>query len=137
MAKKKTSSITIFELIWYLLCGLVCAWGSTYSILGVIAKYSDIKALSKFDDSFEKLFGLNLFFWGLIIIAISVVAAIIVLLIYAKKFDRATERERRRSIRLGALRKKNKVVADQEPEIVEEEAEEQLEESAPAEEIVV
>ena len=64
-------------------------------------------------------------------------AAIIVLLIYAKKFDRATERERRRSIRLGALRKKNKVVADQEPEIVEEEAEEQLEESAPAEEIVV
>lgn len=141
MAKKKLP-ITIFEFVWYLICGLVVVWGATYSVLGVVAKYSDVEPLEEFDASFEKLFGLNLFFWGLLIIAIAVVAAVVVLLVNAKKFDRASEREQRRSARLSALRKENnKVVAEQEPVevFVTEElpVEEVLPEETPVEEVAI
>lgn len=109
MAKKKLQ-ITIFEIVWYILCAAVCAWGFTYSVLGLVAKYGDIGILENFDNSIKELFGLNLYFWGLIIMAIAAVAAVVVLLVYGKKFDRVVEREQRRSARLGALKKESAVV---------------------------
>ena len=46
------------------------------------------------------------------------------MLIFAKTFDRATEREQRRSARLNALKKDDeKVVAEQPAEVVEPKAE--------------
>ena len=42
--------------------------------------------------------------------AIAAVAAVVVLLVYGKKFDRVVEREQRRSARLGALKKESAVV---------------------------
>lgn len=116
MAKKKLQ-ITIFEIVWYILCAAVCAWGFTYSVLGLVAKYGDIGILENFDNSIKELFGLNLYFWGLIIMAIAAVAAVVVLLVYGKKFDRVVEREQRRSARLGALKKESAVV-DVQPAIV-------------------
>ena len=119
MANKKKLPISIFEIVWYTRCAGVILWGLTYVVLGIITKYNDIDALTEFNQNFTKLFGLGIYFWGLIIIAIAVVAAVVVLLFFAKIFDRASEREQRRSARLSALKKEEKVVDEQKPEVVE------------------
>ena len=117
---KKNRKVSIFELVWYILCGLVILWGCTYVVLSLVNKYNDLKGLNDFASKFEKTFGLSLYFWGLIIIAIAVIAAVIVMIIYAKTFDKAADREQRRSARLSGLKKEEKVVAEQKPEVVEE-----------------
>ena len=124
MAKKNKLPVSIFELVWYPICALIILWGLTYVVLGLVTKYNNINALTEFDTNFTKQFGLSLYFWGLLIIAIGVVAGVVVMLIFAKTFDRATEREQRRSARLNALKKEEeKVVAEQQPEVVEAKAE--------------
>ena len=116
MANKKKLPVSIVELVWYPICALVILWGLTYVILGLVAKYNkDMTALGTFNTDFQKLFGLNLYFWGLIIIAIGVVAGVVVMLFFAKVFDRATEREQRRSARLNAIRKEEDKVVDTQP----------------------
>ncbi len=137
---KKNKKVSIFEVIWYLICGLVILWGITYVALSLIDKYNDLADLHKFATKFESAFKLSLYFWGLIIIAIGAVAAVVVMIIFAKTFDRAADREQRRSARLSGLNKKeDKVVAEQKPEVVEEKPEEQpkVEEPAPVEEVPV
>ena len=120
---KKNRKVSIFEIVWYLICALVILWGITYVALALINKYNDLKDLDKFATKFKSLFGLELYFWGLIIIAIGAVAAVVVMIIFAKTFDRAADREQRRSARLSGLNKKEeKVVAEQKPEVVEEPA---------------
>ena len=119
MAKKNKLPVSIVELIWYPICALVILWGLTYVVLGLVTKYNDISALTTFDANFKKLFGLNLYFWGLLIIVIGVAAGVVVMLFFAKRFDRATEREQRRSARLNALKKEEKVVSEQQAEVVE------------------
>lgn len=119
MAKKNKLPVSIIELVWYPICALVILWGLTYVVLGLVTKYNNINALTEFDANFKKLFGLNLYFWGLIIVVIGAVAAVVVMLFFAKTFDRASEREQRRSARLNALKKEEKVVAEQQPEVVE------------------
>ena len=124
MAKKNKLPVSIFELVWYPICALVILWGLTYVILGLVTKYNNISALTEFNANFTKQFGLSLYFWGLIIVVIGVVAGVAVMLIFAKTFDRATEREQRRSARLNALKKDDeKVVAEQPAEVVEPKAE--------------
>lgn len=127
---KKNRKVSIFEIVWYLLCGLVILWGCTYVVLSLVNKYNELKGLDEFASNFEKTFGLSLYFWGLIIIAIGVVAGVTVMIIYAKTFDRAADREQRRSARLSALKKEEPVVATQQAEVVEEPAPQ----PAPAEE---
>ena len=120
MAKKNKLPVSIFELVWYPICALVILWGLTYVVLGLVTKYNNITALTEFNTNFKKLFGLNLYFWGLIITAIGAVAGVVVMLFYAKTFDRASEREQRRNARLNALKKdEEKVVSEQQPEVVE------------------
>ena len=124
MAKKNKLPVSIFELVWYPICALVILWGLTYVVLGLVTKYNNISALTEFNTNFTKQFGLSLYFWGLIIVVIGVVAGVAVMLIFAKTFDRATEREQRRSARLNALKKDDeKVVAEQPAEVVEPKAE--------------
>ena len=123
MASKKKLPVSIVELVWYPICALVILWGITYVVLGLVTKYNNISALTEFDANFTKTFGLNLYFWGLIIIAIAVVAAVVVMLFYAKRFDRASEREQRRSARLNALKKEERVVDTQAAEVSEPKAE--------------
>ena len=124
MASKKKLPVSIFELVWYPICALVILWGLTYVILGLVTKYNNISALTEFNTNFTKQFGLSLYFWGLIIVVIGVVAGVAVMLIFAKTFDRATKREQRRSARLNALKKDDeKVVAEQPAEVVEPKAE--------------
>lgn len=121
MAKKKLP-LSIFEIVWYSICALVIIWGLTYVILSLVDKYNDLTSLHSFALDFKKTFGLALYFWGLIIIGIGVVAGVVVLIIYAKTFDRAADREQRRSARLSALKKEEPVVSTQQAEVVEEPA---------------
>ena len=138
MAKKKLP-LSIFEIVWYSICVLVMVWGLVYVILALIDGANNLTDLHKFMGNFKKTFGLSMYFWGLIIFAIGVVAGVTVMIIYAKTFDKAADREQRRSARLSALNKKeDKVVAEQQPEVVgkpaEEPKEEPAEEPAPVEE---
>ena len=122
MAKKKLP-ISLFEIVWYIICALVIIWGLTYVVLSLINKYNDLTNLDKFAVSFKKTFGLSLYFWGLIIMAIGAVSGVVVMIIFAKTYDKAMDREQRRSARLNALKKEDdKVVAEQEPEVANEPA---------------
>ena len=145
MAKKKLP-VSIFEIVWYIICALVIIWGLTYVVLSLINKYNDLTNLNKFAVSFKKTFGLSLYFWGLIIMAIGAVAGVAVMIVFAKTYDKAADREQRRSARLNALKKEEKVADQQQPEVVDEPApaveekaeeqpvqEEQVEEPAPEE----
>ena len=133
---KKNAKISIFEIVWYTICVLVILWGITYVVLSLINKYNDLSSLEKFAADFKKTFGLELYFWGLIIAAIGAVAMSAVMIIFAKTFDRAADREQRRSARLNAIKKDQeaKVVAEQKAEVVEEpKQEEQPKVEEPAE----
>ena len=135
MAKKKLP-LSLFEIIWYSICILVMIWGLVYVILGLIDGANDLTSLHKFMADFKKTFGLSMYFWGLIICAIGVVAGVAVMIIYAKTFDKAADREQRRSARLsGIVKKEEKVVAEQEPEVVEEKPVEQPKEEPAPEEV--
>ena len=113
MAKKKLP-ISIFEMIWYPICIAVILWGLTYVVLGLVNHYNDFTSLGAFCRDFKTHFKLDIYFWGLIIIAIGVVAGVVVCLFFAKTFDKAADREQRRSARLNALKKEEKVVDTQE-----------------------
>ena len=121
MAKKKLP-LSIFEIVWYSICVLVMIWGLVYVILALIDGANDLTDLHKFMGNFKKTFGLDMYFWGLIIIAIGVVAGVTVMILFAKTFDKAADREQRRSARLSALKKEEKVVDEQQPELVNEPA---------------
>ena len=124
MAKKKLP-LSLFEIVWYAICVLVMIWGLVYVILALIDGANDLTSLHKFMGKFQKTFGLSMYFWGLIIFGIGVVAGVTVMIIYAKTFDKAADREQRRSARLSAINKKeDKVVDEQQPEVVEEPKEE-------------
>ena len=113
MAKKKLP-VSLFELVWYPICVAVILWGLTYVVLGLVNQFNDFKTLNSFCVDFKNTFKLDLYFWGLIIIAIGVVAGVVVCLFFAKTFDKAADREQRRSARLNALKKEEKVVDSQE-----------------------
>ena len=115
MAKKKLP-VSLFELVWYPICIAVILWGITYVVLGLVNQFNDFSSLNSFANDFKGNFKLDLYFWGLIIIAIGVVAAVVVMLVFAKTYDRAADREQRRSARLNALKKEEKVVDEQQPE---------------------
>ena len=113
MAKKKLP-VSLFELVWYPICIAVILWGLTYVVLGLINQFNDFTTLGSFCKDFKNYFKLDIYFWGLIIIAIGVVAGVVVCLFFAKTFDKAADREQRRSARLNALKKEEKVVDTQE-----------------------
>ena len=118
---KKNRKISTFELVWYVLCALLVLWGLTYICVGLINHFASISSLDDFCDGFKKMFKLSIHVWGALIIVIAGVAASIVLLVFAKTFDRASDREQRRSARLSALKKADeKVVDEQKAEVVSE-----------------
>ena len=106
-ASQKKLPLHPAELIWYIVCGLVGLWGLTYIVLGIIA--DNLPVASEDGDfvaaniKFAKTFGLDWLGWGLIILAIASVAAVIVLLIMSNKTDRDYEKNTRRAARLAQL----------------------------------
>lgn len=104
MTKKQSLA---FEIVWYSLCGAIALWGLTYIVLGLLAKYlpllSEQNPLVSFDTTIKNLFGLDSLSWGLILLAIGSLLAIIVLLSFAKTADRSYDKSLRRKARLSHL----------------------------------
>ena len=104
---KKKLPLHPFEIVWYALTGLVGIWGLTYIVLGLVAQNlpitSEDKGLVKVNGQFAKTFGLDFLGWGLIILAIAAVCAVIVLLLFSNKVDRDYEKTVRRAQRLAQI----------------------------------
>ena len=140
---KKKMPIHPFELVWYIICGLVGIWGITYIVLGLVAEYLPAKYQDgeyvKANEKFASIFKLDWFGWGLIILAIAAVAAVIVLLIFSNKVDRNYEKSVRRAQRLAQLeqeeaKEEQEQIVDAEVAPVEETKEEPVEEQPVEEE---
>ena len=114
-------------------------WGLTYIVLGLVASYLPIKAedpeLVKANAKILELFKLDFLGWGLIILAISAVAAVVVLVLFSNKVDRDYEKNVRRAQRLAQLEaeeekeeniEEQKIVVDAEIEKVPEPEEEKV-----------
>lgn len=101
---KKTLKVSIFEIVWYSICGAIALWGITYIVLGLVGDHLPItaedNALSEASDAIKVTFGLGFFHWGLILTGVAAAAAIVVLLLNAKKSDREVEKAARRAARL-------------------------------------
>ena len=82
-------------------------WGLTYIVLGLVAENlpvtADENAFVQANASFASTFGLDWLGWGLIILGIAAVAAVVVLLALAGKSDREYEKNTRRAQRLAQL----------------------------------
>ena len=125
-----------FELVWYILTGLVGVWGLTYIVLGLVAENlpitSEDKGLVKANAAFAKTFKLDFFGWGLIILAIAAVAAVIVLLLFSNKVDRDYEKKVRRAQRIAQLEAEE--VKEENVNIIDAKVEPVAEEPKPVEE---
>lgn len=134
--KRKRFPLHPFELVWYVLTGLVGAWGLTYIVLGLIAENLPVKStdegLVEVNAQFAKTFKLDFFGWGLIILAIAAVAAVIVLLLFSNKVDRDYEKNVRRAQRMAQMEAEEAKLEQQE-EIIDAEVE-PVQEEKPAEE---
>ena len=141
-SNKKKLPLHPFELVWYALCALVGIWGLTYIVLGLVAENLPIKSkdegLVKVNGEFAKTFKLDFFGWGLIILAIAAVAAVIVLLLFSNKVDRDYEKNVRRAQRMAQMEAEEAKLEEQE-EVIDAEVEpvkeeKPVEEEAPKEE---
>ena len=103
---KKNGSF-IVELVAYIIAGLIGLWGLVYLVLGLIAENIDVLSskneLLKASNTIKKLFGMGFVGWGLTLMAIGAVIAIIFLAVNAKKSDREFDREARRAARRSRL----------------------------------
>mgnify|MGYP004446330913 CR=1 FL=1 len=100
MANKK-AKIKPFELVCYIVFGIIAIWGVVEICLGIAGNYVGIgSAFKKACDQFKTLFGLSFLGWGLLLLGIGVVGAVTVLCITAKTSDRDFEKAQRRAARL-------------------------------------
>lgn len=107
MAKKLNLKISVFELVSYIVLGALAVWGIVYIVLGLVCATSlryDSGLLIK--DNQMKANGIGFLTQGVIILGVSVVAAVIVLLSCAKKSDKTFEKEQRRAARLNYTQNK-------------------------------
>ena len=93
----KKLHLTVFEIIAYTLLILLGFWALTYIALGIACEFLNYKTAVREADA-----KLNLgFLWeGLIILGATVLGAVTVLLINAKRTDRDFEKAQRRAARL-------------------------------------
>lgn len=85
--------VSIFEIIWYTLCGLAALTGLVFVILGLVGDFGGKNVTSLRDFSTP----------GYICLVCGAVAASIVLIICAKGNDRAAEAAARRAARLAKV----------------------------------
>ena len=103
------NKLSVFEIVWYSITGAVTLWGLTYIVLGLIANYAPVSThdnvLLQASNSIANNFnGLGFFEWGLIIMVIGVAAATVVLLAYASKVGKTSEKAARRAARLAKVK---------------------------------
>lgn len=116
--KKKLKQLSIFEKIAYCILLLLGLWGFTYTLLGFVCEFLSVHSGLRYANNYVKnVFGTSFLACGLIVLGVSVVAAVIVLLINAKKSDRDFEKAQRRAARL--KKRPEEEVVDVSPEKVE------------------
>ena len=95
--KKAKLPISIFELVVYILSGLLGLWGLVYLALGFAVNFLRFDhALVIYDKSIEASSHMGLLFQGLLILACAVLVAVTILCVFAKGADREFEKEQRR-----------------------------------------
>ena len=133
MAEKKKLNlklpITIFELVVYILAGLMGIWGLVYISLAVAVNFVRYdNALIETDNHLkETTNNMGFLEQGILVLSIAVIVAVIVLLVNAKTSDRVFEKEQRRK----QARFNRKNVATQQEEIIVEAETTPVEEPAP------
>ena len=101
MKKKLRIKLSIFEMIAYSILLLLGLWGLVYACLGFACEFINYKTdVYKANQIIHSTFGLNFLWWGLIIMGIAVVLAVIILCSYAKRSDRDYEKAQRRAARV-------------------------------------
>ena len=115
MKKAVFKNLSLVELIVYGVSAAIALWGLTYIVLGLIGSYINVgaedNALLNGSQALAKVFGLGFLGWGLILVAIGAVIAVVCLCINAKKTDKEAEKAARRAARLG----EEKVVSEVNP----------------------
>ena len=113
----KKLPLSLFEIVWYSLMLGLGLWGLTYIVLGLIAQYAPIpdkdNVLLEGSNAIKQAFGLGFLPWGLIILAIATVGAVVVLLTLSKKADREFEKAQRRAAIRASARKLDKAEIEQ------------------------
>ena len=137
--ENKKLPVSIVEIVWYSLMGGLGLWGLTYIVLGLVAAYAPIpdadNKLVDGNNAIMKAFGLGFFGWGLIILAIAAVGAVIALLLTSRKADREFEKSQRRAaIRASARRMDN--VDEEEIAKAQEEYKKEIEDNRSTQEVV-
>ncbi len=135
----KKLPLSLFEIVWYSLMAGLGLWGLTYIVLGLVAAYAPIpdseNKLVEGNAAIVKAFKLGFFGWGLIILAIAAVCAVIALLLTSRKADREFEKSQRRAAIRASARKVDNV---DEAEIIkaQEEYKKEIEENRTTQEVV-
>ncbi|MBR0295254.1 MAG: hypothetical protein IJQ67_05040 [Bacilli bacterium] len=137
-SQKLFLNLTLFELVWYVLCLLVFLWGLTYIVLGLVAKFaplsSDNNEVLKASNAYAKVFKMGFFEYGLIHVGVAWLLALVVLLLFSKKSDREYEKEQRRAA-LRASARKSMGVSDEETTVKETVVEAEVVEETKTEEV--
>ena len=112
MKKKLNLKISIFELVVYILFGLMAVWGVTYICLGFACDLiSPLSSLVKTNDAIKaNTNGMGFLEQGILILSIAVVVIVIVLMVNAKKSDREFEKDQRRAARIASRGNQNTVI---------------------------
>lgn len=113
MKTSKKLKIGKFEFACYITSGVLGLWGIVEIILGGVAINLGMnEPLRKANETFRSLFGLDMIYWGIILLVIGSVIAVITLLVCAKSLDREFEKSQRRAARLGKDVKAEEPVID-------------------------
>lgn len=98
---KKKLPVSKFELVAYIILGLLLLWGIIYMILGFACTILPFdNPLCVTDKYLKGINGLGFLTQGIIIVVVSLVVLVIVLLANAKKSDKAFEKTQRRQARI-------------------------------------
>ena len=100
MKKETKKQLPIKEIIWYIIAGFIAFGGVTMITFGLIGHFMNVPLEQNFIKQAEKEIVLNFTWWGLILLALGALVAIITLLVFAKVYDRDVEKTIRRQQRL-------------------------------------
>lgn len=107
MKEKKARKLKPVELVIYIISGLFILWGLTYITLGLVAKYLPVtnSPLKIANATIARLFGLDMFGWGLVLFILFALVAAITMIVFAKNVDKEYEKSQRRAARLSRANK--------------------------------
>lgn len=105
--ENKKAIVPFKEWVWYLIGAVLAAWGVAQIICGLVLEFAPTTVsewpLYAANAKYTELFGLSLLHWGLILLALGTITAVICLCITASTYDREAEKQSRRAARLNRV----------------------------------